>query len=117
MNGSDPVAPQDGLPAVIEAANALLAHIDPEHEKLIASFAGQNGNIPQYDSIHLRIGTLPQYVAVVRQHIASQQGTASPLQPLSGEMRSSQYAHLLPAGFATRTVDKQPNYLAHHALE
>ena len=117
MNGSDHQDPQDGLPAVITAANTLLAHIDPEHEKLIASFAGQNGNIPQYDSIHLRIGTLPQYVAVVREHIASQQGTASPLQTLSGEMRSSQYAHLLPAVLSTRMWIKQQNTLTEHLLE
>ena len=117
MNGSDHQEPQDGLPAVIKAANAVLAHIDPEHEKLITSFAGQNGNIPQYDSIHLRIGTLPQYVAAVREHIESQQGTAAPLETLSGEMRSSQYAHLLPAVLSTRMWIKQQNTLTEHLLE
>jgi len=117
MNGSDHLEPQDGLPAVIEAANALLAHIDPELEKLIASFAEQNGDIPQYDSIHLRMGTLPQYIAVVRQHIESPQGIASPLETLSGEMRSSQYAHLLPAVLSTRMWIKQQNTLTEHLLE
>src|SRR5436305_8084351 len=33
MNGDDHLEPQDGLPEVIESANKLLTHIDPEREK------------------------------------------------------------------------------------
>ena len=117
MNGSDHLEPQDGLPAAIEAANVLLAHIDPRHRKLLASFIRQNGDIPQYNSIHVRMGTLPQYVAVVRQHVESQQRIASPLETLSGEMRSSQYAHLLPGVLSTRMWIKQQNTLTEHLLE
>src|SRR6266487_1828262 len=117
MNGSDHLEPQDGLPAAIEAANVLLAHIDPRHRKLLASFIRQNGDIPQYNSIHVRMGTLPQYVAVVRQHVESQQRVASPLETLSGEMRSSQYAHLLPGVLSTRMWIKQQNTLTEHLLE
>src|SRR6266567_1504157 len=87
MNGSDHLRPQDGLPAVIEAANLLLAHIDPEHQKLLTRSSEQNGNAHQYESIHVQMGTLPQYVEVIRQH-SQQPGTS--LQTITGEMRSSQ---------------------------
>src|SRR6266704_5370 len=38
MNGSDHLEPEDGLPRTIEAANTLLAHINPEHEKLLTHY-------------------------------------------------------------------------------
>ncbi len=115
MNGSDHQEPQDGLPAAIEAANARLSSINPEHEKILAHFSGQDGNIPHFDGIHLRIGTLSQYIEVIRQH--SEHANGMPLQTLDGEMRSSQYAHLLPAVLSTRMWIKQQNTAIEHLLE
>src|SRR6266702_1729985 len=119
MNGSDHLEPQDGLPAVIEAANELLAHVNPEHEKILAHYGHfeQNGNTRHYDSMSIQIGTLAQYIAAVRQHIEHRAGDAQPLQTLSGEMRSSQYAHLLPAVLSTRMWIKQQNTSIEHLLE
>jgi len=118
MNGSDHLEPQDGLPAAIEAANLLLAHIDPGHEQILAPFNGQDGSRPQYDSIHVRIGTLPQYIEAIRQqHNLNGQENSSVLQTLSGEMRSSQYAPLLPAVLSTRMWIKQQNTATEHLLE
>ncbi len=117
MNGSDHLEPQDGLSETIEAANQLLAHLDPEREKLLERYGylEQNGQVQHFDSIHVRIGTLPQYIEVVRQQIEHSAGT--PLQTLSGEMRSSQYAHLLPAVLSTRMWIKQQNTATEHLLE
>ena len=115
MNGSDHQEPQDGLPTAIESANARLSSINPEHEKILARFSGQDGNIPHFDTIHLRIGTLPQYIEVVRQH--GENANGRPLQTLGGEMRSSQYAHLLPAVLSTRMWIKQQNAATEHLLE
>ncbi len=119
MNGSDHLEPQDGLPAVIEAANELLAHVNPEHEKILAHYGHfeQNSNTRHYDSMSIQIGTLAQYIAAVRQHIEHRAGDAQPLQTLSGEMRSSQYAHLLPAVLSTRMWIKQQNTSIEHLLE
>src|SRR5579859_1450352 len=117
MNGSDHLEPQDGLPETIEAANKLLAHINPEHEKILTRFGHheQNGQVSHFDNINVRIGTLPQYIESVRQQIERSPGT--PLQTLSGEMRSSQYSHLLPAVLSTRMWIKQQNTATEHLLE
>jgi len=115
MNGSDHQEPQDGLPTAIEAANARLSSINPEHEKILARYSGKNGNIPHFDKIHLRIGTLSQYIEVIRQH--SEHANVMPLQTLDGEMRSSQYAHLLPSVLSTRMWIKQQNTAIEHLLE
>lgn len=117
MNGSDHLEPQDGLPEVIEAANKSLAHIDPEHEKILARYGHleQNGQIRLFDHISVRIGTLPQYIEAVRQQIKGSPET--PLQILSGEMRSSQYSHLLPAVLSSRMWIKQQNTATEHLLE
>lgn len=121
MNGSDHLEPQDGLPATIEAANVLLAHLDPQHEKILAQYAqsehSENGR--HYHSIHVRIGSLPQYIEAVRPgnsngHTAQ---AAEPLQILRGEMRSSQYTHLLPSVLSTRMWMKQQNTAQEHLME
>src|SRR5438105_15395170 len=69
MNGSDHLEPQDGLPETIEAANALLAHISPEHEKILThvGHVAQDNNARHFDGIQVHIGTLPQYVETIRQ--------------------------------------------------
>jgi mannosylglycerate hydrolase len=69
MNGSDHLEPQEGLPGAITAANALLAHIDPEHERILTNFghSAENGNTKHFDGIHVQIGSLPQYVEAIRQ--------------------------------------------------
>src|SRR5260221_7532876 len=71
MNGSEYLEPEDGLPEPIEAANKLLAHIDPELEKVLTRFGRreQNGQVSDFDQILVRIGTLPQYIETVRQHL------------------------------------------------
>jgi mannosylglycerate hydrolase len=122
MNGSDHLQAQRGLPEVIVAANKVLAHIDPERRQLLTRFirgarhgygleaAPPEETLPQYDSIHLQIGTLPQYIERVRQ-----QNTQ--FETLHGEMRSSQYSHLLPAVLSTRMWIKQQNSATEHLLE
>jgi mannosylglycerate hydrolase len=122
MNGSDHLQAQRGLPEVIAEANRLLAHIDPERQLLLTRFSrgARHGyglesappaeTSPQYDSIHLQIGTLPQYIERVRQH-------NSQFETLHGEMRSSQYSHLLPAVLSTRIWIKQQNAATEHLLE
>ena len=117
MNGSDHLEPQDGLPETIEAANKLLANIDPEHEKILTHLGhlDQNGQLSHFDHIQVRIGTLSQYVEAVRQQIERSPGAA--IQTLSGEMRSSQYSHLLPAILSTRMWIKQQNTATEHLLE
>src|SRR2546430_7398129 len=117
MNGSDHLEPQDGLPKTIEAANTLLAHINPEHEKLFTLYGSLeiDGQVKHVDSIHVRIGTLPQYIQAVQQQIELSPNAS--LQVLSGEMRSSQYSHLLPSVLSTRMWIKQQNAATEHLLE
>ncbi|HYT34709.1 MAG TPA: glycoside hydrolase family 38 C-terminal domain-containing protein [Ktedonobacteraceae bacterium] len=120
MNGSDHLEPQDGLPETITAANALLAHINPEHEKIIAKLGhtAQNGSNTHFDGIHVQIGTLPQYIETVRrQNGCETQDGQDELQVLTGEMRSSQYSHLLPAVLSSRVWIKQQNNATEHLLE
>lgn len=80
MNGSDHLEPQEGLPAALAAANQLLAE------------QGQQ----------LVIGTLPQYIQAILD-------AAPELQTISGEMRSSHIAHLLPGVLSARMWIKQRN--------
>src|SRR5947209_2756624 len=128
MNGSDHLEAQEGLPEVIEAANKLLAHLNPEHKNILTRYGhspehnlrqllGQN---PQEENgvpaaIHVEMGTLPEYIEAVRQ----QHSTAheAPLETLSGEMRSSQFSHLLPSVLSTRMWIKQQNTATEHLLE
>ncbi len=125
MNGSDHLEPQDGLPETIEAANSLLAQISPEQEKILThvGHVDENNNARHFDGIHVRIGTLPQYVEAIHQQNgghaqgADESQKAMPLQILSGEMRSSQYSHLLPAVLSTRMWIKQQNTATEHLLE
>src|SRR5579864_3620014 len=83
MNGSDHLEPQNGLPATIEAANTLLAHLSAEHEQILA----EHGVTRRIESIHVQIGTLPQYLAAVQAYLSAHP-PEEPLQTLSGEMRS-----------------------------
>ena len=117
MNGSDHLEPQEGLPRAIEAANTLLAHIDPEREKLFTHYGhrAKDGQVKHVDSIHVRIGTLPQYIQAVQQQIELTPDTS--LQVLHGEMRSCQYSHLLPSVLSTRMWIKQKNTATEHLLE
>jgi alpha-mannosidase len=80
MNGSDHLEPQDGLPAILAAANLKLA----EQEQ------------------HLAIGTLPQYVQTI-------QDAEPELEVFSQEFRASQIVHLLPGVLSTRMWIKQRN--------
>ena len=107
MNGSDHLEVQDGLPATIQAANELLHTIDPLRKNLLQ----EESTLP-YNSITVQIGTLPQYINYVRQHINSDE-----LQILMGEMRSSQYSHLLPSVLSSRMEIKQQNTATEHLLE
>ena len=117
MNGSDHLEPQEGLPKTIEAANALLAHIDPEREKLFTHYGHLeiDGQVKHVDGIHVRIGTLPQYIQAVQQQIERTPDTS--LQVFDGEMRSSQLSHLLPSVLSTRMWIKQQNSATEHLLE
>ncbi|HLI71088.1 MAG TPA: glycoside hydrolase family 38 C-terminal domain-containing protein [Ktedonobacteraceae bacterium] len=80
MNGSDHLEPQKGLPAALAAANELLSEQD---QRLV-------------------IGTLPQYIQAVLD-------AAPDLQTISGELRSSYAAHLLPGVLSARMWIKQRN--------
>ncbi len=117
MNGSDHLEPQEGLPATIKAANEVLAHIKVKHPHSTGEIeqANQAGQEAFYDGIQVRIGTLPQYVAAVQEQIA--RGKADALQTLGGEMRSSQFSHLLPSVLSTRMWIKQQNARIEHLLE
>jgi len=112
MNGSDHLEPQQGLPAIIELANARLAHLNTESQRHLENILRRatNGHTPSYESIQLRIGTLPEYIEQIRQH-------DNHLATLHGEMRSSQYAHLLPSVLSTRIWLKQQNAATEHLLE
>jgi alpha-mannosidase len=120
MNGSDHLEPQEGLPEVIEAANHRLAHIDPRHKRILTHLEDTQATSPDsYESIHMQIGTLPQYIERVRQQHeeALAQGSAEPWKIVEGEMRSSQFAHLLPSVLSTRMWIKQQNTATEHLLE
>ena len=80
MNGSDHLEPQEGMPAILDEANARLAG----------------------SGLRLALGTLPQYAAMMRE-------VTGPLPSLHGEMRSSYSAHLLPGVLSTRIWLKQRN--------
>ncbi len=99
MNGSDHLEVQAGLPATIQAANELLATLDSSRQNLL-----HEGSSLSYNSIAVQISTLPQYLERVRQRIP-----VETLQTLTGEMRSSQYAHLLPSVLSSRMWIKQQN--------
>jgi mannosylglycerate hydrolase len=117
MNGSDHLEPQDGLPETIEAANTLLTHINPDHEKILTHYGHLEhmGQLKHIGGIQVRIGTLSQYIEAVQQQIEHSPGAS--LQTLSGEMRSSQYSHLLPSVLSTRMWIKQQNTATEHLLE
>ncbi|MBX5455260.1 MAG: hypothetical protein IRZ31_00035 [Thermogemmatispora sp.] len=104
MNGSDHLEPQQGLPATIEAANKLLGNTS----------RSAHSNHHQYEGIHIQIGTIPQYIEQVRRRIEQQQRQ---LRLLQGELRSSRYAHLLPAVLSTRMWIKQQNTAQEHLLQ
>jgi mannosylglycerate hydrolase len=80
MNGSDHLMPQPELPAALARANDRLRD----------------------SHLHLRIGTLPEYIAALRE-------SASEEQSYSGELRSSYRAHLLPGVYSSRIWLKQHN--------
>jgi alpha-mannosidase len=80
MNGSDHLEPQAGLPAALQAANERLRE----------------------QGMHLFLGTLPQYVELVREG-------GGLLKRYHGEMVSSRHAHLLPGVYSTRMWLKQRN--------
>ncbi|MBO0778667.1 MAG: hypothetical protein J2P37_07540 [Ktedonobacteraceae bacterium] len=106
MNGSDHLEAQAGLPAALEAANSLLARLNPHHEKILTA----QHSAAHYDSLCTRIGTLPEYIEYVR--------NGNPeLDVLDGEMRSSQHAHLLPGVLSTRMWIKQQNAATEQLLE
>ncbi len=107
MNGSDHLEVQAGLPATIEAANELLHTLDSSRQNLL-----QEESTLSYNSITVQLSTLPHYLNRVRQHIP-----ADTLQTLTGEMRSSQYAHLLPSVLSSRMWIKQQNTATEHLLE
>ncbi len=117
MNGSDHLEPQDGLPETIEAANTLLARLDPEHKQILTRYGSleTNGQVRDINSIQVGIGTLPQYIEAVQKQI--ERSTETPLQTLKGEMRSSQFSHLLPGVLSTRMWIKQQNTATEHLLE
>jgi mannosylglycerate hydrolase len=118
MNGSDHLEPQEGLPAVIEAANTLLQSLEdnPLQERLLAQLVSGGTGAPEqnggYDSIHVQIGTLLHYIEAVRR--SNPDGN---FQTLQGEMRSSQYAPLLPAVLSSRMWIKQQNTATEQLLE
>lgn len=116
MNGSDHLEPQEGLPAVVATANEMLAHITPQEEKTLARY-GHNDNMREYEHVHIQIGTLPQYIDAIRRQLTNTETGEMPLQVLSGEMRSSQYSHLLPSVLSTRMWIKQQNAATEHLLE
>lgn len=145
MNGSDHLEPQDGLPGIIEAANGLLAHISADQGKILThvELDGANSDDRHFDAIHVRIGTLPQYVVALRQQMngraqgtqktqktqetqgtegtgkreEGEDGPREAMQVLQGEMRSSQFSHLLPSVLSTRMWIKQQNTATEHLLE
>lgn len=125
MNGSDHLEPQNGLPQVIVAANKRMEHISPERQNMLAHLGqlphlkldGQSATDAGYDAIDVRIGTLPEFIAYVRNYHEQHQGQLPPLQVMSGELRSGQYAPLLPSVLSSRIWLKQQNTATEHLLE
>jgi alpha-mannosidase len=87
MNGTDHMPPRPDLPALIRAANV------------------------QLEDLRLRQGTLPQYIAAVRQDIDP---TALPV--VRGELRSPKRHHLVSGVLSTRMWIKQQNEAGETAL-
>jgi len=113
MNGSDHLEVQDGLPTTIQAANTLLHTIDDSRKNLLSQLEHNDANEAiTYNSITMQIGTLPQYLDRVRQQIKHNE-----LQTLTGELRSSQYSHLLTSVLSSRIWIKQQNTATEHLLE
>lgn len=112
MNGSDHLEIQEGLPATIKAANERMQTIDPTRQKLLTQFESEDEQAKRYDSLSIQIGTLPQYIESTRQMIPPDS-----LQTLTGELRSSQYSHLLPSVLSSRMWIKQQNTAIEHLLE
>jgi len=112
MNGSDHLEIQEGLPATIKAANERMQTIDPTRQKLLTQFESDEQQLKRYDSLSIQIGTLPQYIERTRQVIPPDS-----LQTLTGELRSSQYSHLLPSVLSSRMWIKQQNTAIEHLLE
>src|SRR5437764_13179830 len=86
MNGSDHLEPQDGLPDVIQSANERLAHIKPEHARILTHFAhadhpnhpdqpdqpdqpNQSRHDTVYDSLPVHVRTWPHYLSPVQQRM------------------------------------------------
>lgn len=114
MNGSDHLEPQDGLPAAIQATRERLAHFTPAGGRN-ADGADAVEKDGAYDGIQLHIGTLPEYVAAVKEYVARR--GSDWLQTLSGEMRSAEFSHLLPAVLSSRMWIKQENAATECLLE
>ena len=113
MNGSDHLEVQDGLPTTLQAVNTLLHTIDGSRQNLLSQLEHNNaGEGIAYNSINIQLGTLPQYLERVRQ-----QTHRDDLQTLTGEMRSSQYSHLLPSVLSSRMWIKQQNTATEQLLE
>ncbi|GCE48161.1 alpha mannosidase-like protein [Thermosporothrix hazakensis] len=104
MNGSDHLEVQEGLPATIAQANALLQHVDIQQERKQSSANGH------YHSLYVEIGTLPQYIERVRSQNRH-------WQVWQGELRSSQFAPLLPGVLSSRIWIKQQNERCEQLLE
>ncbi len=112
MNGSDHLEPQAELPAIIAAANSQLSHLSEQQQQNLAQVLApdqQEAHL-HYDSIHIELGTLQQYI----DHVREQPQT---FQSVQGEMRSSRYAHLLPSVLSARIWIKQQNNLTEQLLE
>ncbi len=114
MNGSDHLAPQDGLPAVVAAANERMEHLDPQRARVLAGFQ-RDGQPVSFDKIQVRIASLSEYVDTVSHYI--RQNGKHALQTMAGEMRSGEYSHLLPSVLSTRMWIKQENAATEHLLE
>ncbi len=115
MNGSDHLEIQDGLPTTIQAANELMKTINSSRQHLLAQHSTgskRDEYARSYDAISVQIGTLPQYLERIRQQTKS-----DALQTLTGELRSSQYSHLLPSVLSSRMWIKQQNTATEHLLE
>lgn len=114
MNGSDHLAPQDGLPAVVAAANKRMEHLDPQRAQVLVGFQ-RDGQAVSFDRIQVRLASLSEYVDTASRYI--RQNGEDSLQTITGEMRSGEYSHLLPSVLSTRMWIKQENAATEHLLE